>query len=263
MKKFLLLVTLLIIILLLSFNIKKEEFNISIENVEKLNITPKALIILKNLSNSYNIDFAELFTIYALNNGFFETKNFNVESNTIEQNYILNYDGMKSLYLPKNINNYYEMFNALFKDIKAFPVPISYKNEYAYIDSYNSKFFSNNIEKGMLIFDRENVKGRLNVVVIADGIIKKIDTKKGYIKIKSYNDVYYEYSNVTNLSEGLKENDKVLVNDVLGFIGEQNFQTFFKISISIKTKLKNEIIYVNPYPLLRLIEDVLLKEKNG
>ena len=244
----------------------EEKLDIKIENVSSLKISSEIIMELKTLAEKYEKDFAEFFTYYALENKFFNNK---IQSdNKIEQNFIMNYDAIKNKYNSKTVKNYYELFNNIYNDIKIFPIDEKYKKEYIYGDSWGGErtYGGKRIHKGCDIMDRENIKGRIPIISMTDGIISNIgwNEQGGYrVGVTSSNGNYYYYAHFENYAEGIEKGKTIKSGDILGYMGDSGygeegtkgkFPVHLHVGICPKTSLSEEELWINPYPFLRLLE---------
>ncbi len=246
-----------------------ENINVEIENVSALKISSDLVLEINNFSEKYGIQFSELFTYYSLENNFFENK---VEADDkIEQNFIMNYDKIKSKYNFNEVKKYYDLINNICNDIKLFPIDSKYAKEYIYGDSWGGErtYGGKRIHKGCDIMDRENIRGRIPVVSMTDGKIHNIgwNEQGGYrIGVISENGNYYYYAHFDKYEKGIKEGKSVKVGDVLGYMGDSGygkeegtkgkFPVHLHIGICPNSELSDEELWINPYPFLRLVEKI-------
>lgn len=155
---------------------RKKSLDIPLENVTALKITYENMIKLKEISAKYDIDFSEFLTYYCIENNYFENK-VDVD-NQIEQNFIMNYDNIKKKYNKKSVENYYKLFDNVYKEIKCFPISTAEGEtiKYIYGDSWGNKrtYGGNRTHMGTDIMDRENIRGRIPIISMTDGVVENI-----------------------------------------------------------------------------------------
>jgi len=246
-----------------------ESIHVELKNVSALRISSDLVLEIKSLSEKYGIQFSELFTYYSLENNFFENK---IESDDkIEQNFIMNYDKIKSKYNSNEVKKYYDLINNICNDIKLFPIDSKYTKEYIYGDSWGGErtYGGKRIHKGCDIMDRENIRGRIPIVSMTDGKIQNIgwNEQGGYrIGVVSENENYYYYAHLDSYEKGIQEGKIVKVGDILGYMGDSGygkeegtkgkFPVHLHIGICPNSELTDEELWVNPYPFLRLVEKI-------
>ncbi len=261
------------IIFLLFIFCKTKDFDMKLDNAAALNVSYEVFEKLKTLSDKYEINFPELFTYYAAENNFFENK---IQSDDkLEQNFLLNYDKIKSKYDYEEIKSYIEIINNVCNDIKSFPIEPKYVNEYIYGDSWGSArtYGGNRIHKGCDILDRENIRGRIPVISMTDGKVTNIgwNEQGGYrVGITSQNDIYYYYAHFDSYEKGIVEGKNVKCGDVLGYMGDTgygkeegtkgNFPVHLHIGICPNTNLSSDEFWINPYLFLRTVEKNMQQE---
>lgn len=246
---------------------KNNSLNINIDNVSALKVSSDVIKNIKNLSDKYEMDFSELFTYYALENDFFENKTEN--DSKIEQNFIMNYDKIKSKYNSEDIKGYYEIIKSIYDDIKMFPISEEYKKEYIYGDSWGFErtYGGKRIHKGCDIMDKENIRGRIPILSMTNGKISNIgwNEQGGYrVGITSKSGNYYYYAHLDSYEKDMKEGKTVKAGDILGYMGDSgyskeegtkgNFPVHLHVGICPDTSLTEEELWINPYPFISLVE---------
>lgn len=112
---------------------------------------------------------------------------------------------------------------ALIKDdIKCFPIPVAYRGEVHYEDSYGAARIQGGHE-GCDIMDVRNVPGRIPVVSVCDGELTNIGWLYlgGYrIGITSDNGIYYYYAHLDSYAAGMTQGRRVLAGELIGFMGD-------------------------------------------
>lgn len=265
LSKLILVILMLTVALFVVVN-KNKKINVSLENLQAFRLSHNNLNNIKEISAKYNENFAELITYYCLENNFFDKK-IDIDDK-FEQNIIMNYDIIKNSYDKEEFNKYYSIINSLFAEIKTFPVD-SDLSQYIYGDSWGAErtYGGNRIHQGCDIMDRENIRGRLRVVSMTDGIISNIgwNEKGGWrVGITSSSGNYYYYAHLDSYAEGIEEGKTVKSGDFIGLMGDSgysktegttgNFEVHLHIGICPKTEIINDELWINPYPFLRNVE---------
>jgi len=244
-----------------------------LKSVAAFQIPYKTLSDLQYLSDKYSLDFAELVTLYSIENNFFPEKTESPTVSEIETKYILSYSSVKGRYAERAIRPYVELLSGIFEDIKAFPIAYRYEADgqtpYIFGDSWNESrsFGSKREHKGTDIMDRENIRGRIAVVSMTGGTLRDMGWNElgGYhIGIVSGNDNYYYYAHLDSFAEGLVKGDQVVAGQFLGYMGDSGyglegtkgeFAVHLHVGIAPSTSLTLGEFWINPYPFLRWIEN--------
>lgn len=150
------------------------------------------------------------------------------------------------------------------EDMKYFPVPLMYRSEVTYEDSFGA-YRNNGGHEGCDIMDIENVPGRIPVISSTDGVVTNIGWLYlgGYrIGITSENDIYYYYAHLDSYAAGLEAGDSVKAGQLLGFMGDTGegtegtsgkFPVHLHFGIYVGISEGNEKA-VNSYSYLRELE---------
>ncbi|MCM1157570.1 MAG: M23 family metallopeptidase [Bacteroidales bacterium] len=148
-------------------------------------------------------------------------------------------------------------------DMRCFPVPLAYRQEVAYEDSYGAARGSGGHE-GCDIMDKENQAGRIPIVSATDGKITNLGWlyMGGYrIGITSPNNIYYYYAHLDSYASGITAGKEVKAGELLGFMGstgegeertEGKFPVHLHFGIYVQNGDGNEEA-VNSYPYLQNI----------
>ena len=230
----------------------------AVDDLTGFRVPYTAVSSLLALSEKYDLDFAEVLTVFSLENNFFPEKTLvETDAKSIEKKYILNYTNIKESYAKDKFNGYYELFSGIVEDIIYFPIPYGY-GEYMYGDSFKGTWDEKSF--GCDIFDRENIRGRLPVVSMTDGIVEKSGysgTDGYYVTVRSLSGGEYYYSRFEKLADGLSDGIDIKAGSVLGFMGEAKSASSVSlyVAISPNTSLFREKIWINPYVFLRVSEE--------
>ena len=274
MLKYILFIVCVILILLFivkSFN--NNNLDIPLNNVAAFKLSSDNVIKIEEMSKKYNIDFYELLTYYAIENNFFNEKNLDISN--IEQEFIINYDNIKSKYNKKSVEPYYNLIKNIIEEIEVFPISLDYSNNYIYGDSYGAErtYGGKRIHMGTDIMDKENISGRIPIISMTNGVVENIgwNEKGGYrVGIKSKSGNYYYYAHLDRFEEGMKKGKEILAGDIIGYMGNTgyskiegtkgNFEVHLHLGIEVETTLTKDELWINPYPFLSLIEN---RQKNS
>lgn len=246
----------------------KKNLDLDILKVASFKIPDNTLDKINELSVKHKKDFITLVTLYSLENNFFETTSIEEPLEQLEIILINNYNILYKKYKPA-IKIYKDIFKTAFEDIKTFPITELY-TDYNYDDSFGVKrdYGGDRIHLGTDIMDNLNTRGRIAIVSMTDGVIQNIGWNElgGYrIGILSKNQNYYYYAHFDSFNKELKNGDKILAGDLLGYMGDTgysklegvkgNFPVHLHIGFSIKTDLTQDEFWINPYPFLKYIQD--------
>lgn len=158
-----------------------------------------------------------------------------------------------------------EYSDQILEDIKCFPIPIPYREEVSYEDTYGAAR-ENGGHEGCDIMDKEDAAGRIPVVSATDGVITNIGWLYlgGYrIGITSEYGIYYYYAHLDSYAAGITAGKKVTAGELLGFMGNTGegeegtmgkFPVHLHFAIYIYDQDGNEEA-VNSYLYLRKIDE--------
>ncbi len=242
------------------------------QHISAFAIPERSILVLKELSDKYKIDFSETLSLYSLDNGFFEDI---VETPTLvelEENFLSNLDQIKNKY--KKVYPAYALFiKNILDDLRYFPVPDTFSGkfyDYNFNDSWGAKRNYNGarIHEGTDIMDAKNIRGYIPIVSMTDGVIENMGWNEygGFrIGIRTENKNYFYYAHFDSFNENIKKGDSIKAGQLLGFMGDTgyskkegtvgNFSVHLHVGISPETKIFSDEFWINPYPFLILIED--------
>lgn len=164
---------------------------------------------------------------------------------------------------------------AVEEDSKYFPVPESSVDKsltVSYVDSwmFERNYGGKSSHEGTDIMASKNERGVYPIVSISDGVIINLGwlEKGGYrIGIMSPSGVYFYYAHLESYA-GIKEGDSVKAGQLLGFMGDSGYgeegtvgMFDVHLHLGIYSWENGEEISVNPYYLLKYLEDKKLKYK--
>jgi len=243
--------------------------NISLDDVAAFRIPPRNILTLRALSERHALDFPEILAVYSLKNNFFAVRSEVPPAETIEHMFILPYDDIRANFRRADILLYEEIFRNILTEIRFFPIPIGFDNEfepsYMYGDSFDTRnsAIRNPRAGGTDIFDRENIPGRIPVVAMASGtVIRSGRTNNlGYhIDIRGERGTVFTYASLHTIAEIVRVGETIVAGEIIGSIGNSGVgqgraTTRLHITISPQTRLTVGAFQINPYPFLRLIEE--------
>ncbi len=185
----------------------------------------------------------------------------------------LDNDGSKEFsYEEKLFEQINEQYKMIFDDLKYFPIgedvvgeeSISYDNSWYGVRTYGGE----RVHEGTDIMTSNNVRGYFPVYSMTDGIVEK----KGWLRlggwrigIRAPSGGYFYYAHLYNYADNLEEGDEVRAGQLLGYVGDSgyseiegtvgNFDVHLHLGIYIKDKISGQEISINPYWVLRFLED--------
>lgn len=246
---------------------------IKTENVAAMAVPLNTFANIRDLSVKYGLNFNELLASYCLYNDFFPSRTIVQTKEEIEQSFIFNYENVRRSYREKDLKIYTELFENLLDEIKYFPVMTGYEgeseNDYMFGESWGAlrNYEGSDVHMGCDITDRENIRGRIAIASMTDGIINNIgwSEKGGFnIGIEGTSGNYYYYAHLNSFADGLVQGSRVSAGQHIGYMGDTgygkkegtkgNFPVHLHIGISPVTSLKKDF-WINPYPFLSFVED--------
>lgn len=170
----------------------------------------------------------------------------------------------------KEFNSYY---NAIFQDVKYFPVPESSTDatlQVSFVDSWMAErtYGGQRGHEGTDIMASQDVAGVYPVVSMTDGIVRSKGwlEKGGYrIGIESPSGVYFYYAHLHSYSE-VEIGDTIEAGTVLGLMGDSGYgkegttgQFPVHLHLGIYIYPQEKEMSVNPYWVLKYIENQKVK----
>lgn len=159
----------------------------------------------------------------------------------------------------------FEISRKITEDMKCFPIPIAFREEVYFSDSYGDNR-NEGLHEGCDIMDIKDFAGRIAVVSATDGTITNLGWLYlgGYrIGITSENNIYYYYAHLDSYAGNLEVGKEVKAGQLLGFMGDTGegkegtkgkFPVHLHFGIYIFSKNQNEET-VNPYPFLQKFDE--------
>lgn len=168
---------------------------------------------------------------------------------------------------------YAEMEEAMWADVKYFPIPeftadstmtVSYVNSWMAERTYGGK----RGHEGTDIMADRNERGLYPVISMTDGVVKKMGwlEQGGYrIGIESPSGAYFYYAHLDSYAN-LNKGDTVKAGDILGYMGDSGYgpegtvgQFDVHLHLGIYIYPDGEETSINPYWILRYIENKKVK----
>ena len=248
----------------------KIRLRVNHEHVAAFRVPYRSIGLLKDYAAQYDIPFAELFVLFNAENDFFPVKSAVYDLSVLHDLYIADFEYLRRRYTARSLQPYVAMFSNLFSELMAFPIPSGwYENEpsIVYGDSWGmtQNFQGSAMHKGTAIIDRENVRGRVPVVSMTHGTVLTAgwDAQLGYfVKIKTINENLYLYAHLNNLAPGIAPGNMITAGQRLGQMGNSGggdgamFPVHLHIAISPAVDFVRGEFWINPYPLLRHMENI-------
>lgn len=155
-------------------------------------------------------------------------------------------------------------FAAITEDIKGFPIPLPYRDEVYYEDTYGAAR-GNGGHEGCDIMDENDKPGQIPVVSATDGTVTNVGWLYlgGYrIGITSEHGIYYYYAHLDSYAAGMTAGKQIKTGELLGFMGntgegEEGTSGKFPVHLHFGIYIQNETgkeESVNPYSFLRKID---------
>lgn len=245
---------------------------VSPETVAAFRVPHRAIGMLKNYSVEYGIPFAELFAVFHAENDFFPEKSAVYDLSVIEQLYVVDFHRIARRYNARSLAPYVTMFQNLFDEIEAFPIPTGWYEHDSSIMFGNSwgvehNFQGNRMHMGAAIIDRENIRGRVPVVSMTGGVIEEAGwcNQLGYsVGIVTRNGTFFLYAHLDTLAPGLMPGQTIAAGQLLGQMGNtgggrggRSFPVHLHLAIRPNVSFTRGQFWINPYPILRYLEEEL------
>ena len=265
------LVLVLFLKLLTGMIFKSGNTSIKLSDVEALRIPIASVQTLDTLSGKYDIPLADLLTVYSLENNFFPEKNPDIDTTAIETQFVAHFSTVKAKYSSSALKPFEDLFGSITGEIKYFPVrwdPGGADCPYAYSDSWGAASSDDGAKthQGCDILDRDNIRGRLQVVSMTDGTVTACgwdNTCGYYVGITAESGNYYYYAHLDHFAAGVAQGVEVTAGGLLGYMGDTGsgkegttgkYLVHLHVGISPSAKITSKKYWINPYPFLRLAE---------
>jgi murein DD-endopeptidase MepM/ murein hydrolase activator NlpD len=243
---------------------------VNAETVAAFRVPHRAIGLLEFYAHRHDVPFAELFTIFNAENQFFPNKSVVHDLSVIEQLYVVDFERIKRRYNARSVAPYAKMFENLFNELEVFPIPAGWYDvepSIMYGDSWGMthNVQGNRTHMGTAIIDRENIRGRVPVVSMTHGRVEEAgwNNQLGYfVGITTINGTYYLYAHLDSITQGLRSGHIIHAGQPLGYMGNSgggrsggNFPVHLHVGISPEAAFTRGRFWINPYPLLRYMED--------
>ena len=242
---------------------------VSPDVVAAFRVPHRAIGLLEDYARRHNISFPYLFAVFNAENDFFPEKSAIYDLSVLEQLYVIDFYRIKRRYNARSLAPYVAMFENLFGEIVAFPIPPGWYDHEPSImfgDSWGVEhnFQGNRMHMGTAIVDRENIRGRVPIVSMTDGQVEEAgwNNQLGYfVGIITASGTYFLYAHLDSLAHGLTAGQHITAGHSLGYMGNtgggrggRSFPVHVHIGISPAVDFARGQFWINPYPFLRHIE---------
>ncbi|MCL2456688.1 MAG: M23 family metallopeptidase [Defluviitaleaceae bacterium] len=232
------------------------------ETVAAFRVPHSAIGTLRVVAAQNEISFAELFAIFNAENNFFPQKHAAFEINSINAS---EFNRLQRRYNSKSLAPYVTMFENLFAEIENFPVAEN-DSTIMFGDSWGvgTNFQGTKTHMGTAIVDRENIRGRVSVVSMTRGAVREagFDANLGYfVSVATENNTRYVYAHLESIATGISVGTKISAGQHLGQMGNsgggknKSFPVHLHVAIAPEVSFTRGDFRINPYPLLRYIEN--------
>lgn len=144
-----------------------------------------------------------------------------------------------------------------------YPIPEGY--EYTHNDDFGADrtFGGDRHHKGNDIMTKRGIP----LVAVTSGIVERIGWEKlgGWrIGIRDSNNRYWYYAHMEEYEKGIDRGDRIKAGDIIGYVGDSGygpegttgkFATHLHIQIGVEFPGEKEITYINPYGILKFLEN--------
>lgn len=167
--------------------------------------------------------------------------------------------------LARGIKKHESRLNhTIISDLHTFPIPMAFRSEITYEDSYGAGRIQGNHE-GCDLLDMQNTEGRIPVVSATDGEVTNIGWLYlgGYrIGITAPSGIYYYYAHLSSYAGGMEVGKKIQAGEWIGFMGstgegEEGTKGKFPVHLHFGIYYQDgtDEKTVDPYPYLLKIEE--------
>lgn len=167
----------------------------------------------------------------------------------------------------------YGYYNAIFRDIRYFPVPVMEGADVTYEDSWQAPRYygGDRLHEGSDLMASNDQRGYFPVLSITDGIVEKMGwlEQGGYrIGIRSEAGAYFYYAHLDTYAPELETGDRIIAGQLIGFMGDSGYGTEGTVGqfdvhlhLGIYINGNNGEMSVNPYHVLQILERTRIKYK--
>ncbi|NLL73224.1 MAG: M23 family metallopeptidase [Clostridiales bacterium] len=176
--------------------------------------------------------------------------------------------GIGRLSSTNTFRELYGYYQAIFSDIRYFPVPYMRKGaaNISYADTWYAprSYGGDRKHEGTDLMASNNLPGYFPIISITDGVVENMGwlEQGGYrVGIRSESGGYFYYAHLDTYAPGLKEGDTVIAGQLLGFMGDSGYgkegtkgQFDVHLHLGIYVQTDRGEMSVNPYCILGLLE---------
>lgn len=240
---------------------------VSPHTVAAFRVPHRAIGLLEDLSQAHGVPFPELFALFLAENNFFPQPAPAFDYSRLEVSYAANFDRLLRRYNSQSLAPYIDMFRHLFREIEVFPIPggwYDHEPSVMFGNTWGYHFHGNRPHMGTAIMDRENIRGRVPVVSMTAGQVTDSgwDNRLGYfVEITAGSGNRYVYAHLDSIVAGVAAGQHMTAGQPLGQMGNsggrgsQNFPVHLHIAIGPRVAFARGDFWINPYPLLRHLEN--------
>lgn len=233
------------------------------EKLREMLFYGKSLSRLQEYCKKQEKDFIKELTLRAI------LFNYELEDKKSQIQYMITKKYEKKMVNLSFYHKLYDIYKSIFLDLRYFPIPqdkggretVGYEDGFGDARTYGGK----RRHEGTDLMPSINKRGYFPVVSVSDGIIENIGwlTLGGWrIGIRSNNGGYYYYAHLDSYAKGLKQGDRVMAGQLLGFMGDTGYSEIegtkgkfvVHLHFGIYVDIDEKQVSINPYPVLNLLK---------
>ncbi len=162
----------------------------------------------------------------------------------------------------------YEIYRSVLEDVRYFPLPMdlvgmettNFEDSFGDARTYGGE----RKHEGTDIIPSINERGYFPVLSVSDGVVENLGwLELGGWRIGIYSDSggYYYYAHLESYAPGLKEGDRVMAGQLLGFMGDTGYgkkegtkgKFIVHLHFGIYVDVDDKQVSVNPFPILKYL----------
>jgi len=256
----------------------RRRVNVHPDVVAAFQIPQRNILVLRDLAEIHAMDFPEVLAVYSLENAFFPNRQDTPPAETIEHMFIGYYEYIRASFRQADILRYEEIFRNILAELRFFPVPLGFDSDpepsYMFGDSWGTaipglggRLAGAWFSRGINIYDRENIPGRIPVVAVASGSVIHAghNNERGYyIEIEGERGTIFIYSHLHTIDGNILPGTALIAGEFLGTMGNTgsfgtqiaagNAPVRLGLTFAPDTNLVRGLFHINPYPFLSLLE---------
>ena len=228
------------------------------------------MTVLWEYAQRHHIPFPALLAVFNAENDFFPDKIMGYDLSRIEAVYIDNFNSLIRSYRQSALAPYIELYENLFAEMLAFPIPTGWYENDASVMFGNSwgvghNFQGNSSHMGTAILDRENIRGRVPIASMTHGVITQAawDNHLGYfVGVTTDSGNFYKYAHLDSIAPGIAPGQNVVPGQIIGQMGNtgggrssRTFPVHLHVAIRPNVSFTRREFWINPYPILRQLEN--------